>query len=142
VLTARTIAAMGALKQAHGGLAQPLPAASVSRISGLVGKLAEPLYGEAELGALAGSLALEVDDLFPVAAALHLLEFAELKDGILKLTAAGRVFADSGKDERKMLFREHLALCAAHGAYLSGAWRTRRPSGAARALRKSSWRII
>jgi NitT/TauT family transport system ATP-binding protein len=109
VLTARTIAAMGALKQAHGGLAQPLPAASVSKISGLVGKLAEPPYGgEAELGALAGSLALEVDDLFPVAEALHLLEFAELKDGILKLTAAGRVFADSGMDERKMLFREHL----------------------------------
>jgi len=37
-----------------------------------------------------------------------MLEFAELKDGTIKLTAAGRVFAQSSTDERKRLFREHL----------------------------------
>ena len=78
-------------------------------MSGLVGKLAEaPYNGEAELGSLAGSLALEFDDLFPVAEALHLLEFAELKDGTLKLTAAGRILADSAAEDRKLLFREHM----------------------------------
>ena len=35
-------------------------------------------------------------------------EFGELKDGAIKLTAAGRVFAQTGTDERKRLFREHL----------------------------------
>ena len=53
-------------------------------------------------------LALEINDLFPIAEALHILEFAELKDGAIKLTAAGRVFAQSGIEERKRLFREHL----------------------------------
>lgn len=109
VLTARTIASMGALKQTHGGLAQPLPVASVNRMSGLIEKLAEPPYsGQADLGALANSLALDVDDLFPVAEALHMLEFAELKDGMLKLTASGRIFADGNTDQRKVLFKEHM----------------------------------
>lgn len=109
VLTARTVASMGVLKQAHRGLAQPLPPASANRITGLVGKLIEPPFaGEAELGALSSSLALELDDLFPVAEALHMLEFAELKNGRLKLTAAGRIFADASAEERKRLFKEHM----------------------------------
>jgi NitT/TauT family transport system ATP-binding protein len=86
-----------------------LPPASVNQISGLVETLAAPPYaGRAELAALAGALALEIDDLFPIAEALHILEFAELKDGSLTLTAAGGVFAGSGVDERKLLFKEHL----------------------------------
>jgi hypothetical protein len=36
------------------------------------------------------------------------MEFAELKEGTIKLTAAGRVFAQSDIGERKPLFREHL----------------------------------
>jgi NitT/TauT family transport system ATP-binding protein len=109
LLATRTIESIGAMSQAHGGLAQPLPPASVNRISGLVEMLAAPPYGgEAELARVATSLSLEIDDLFPVAEALHILEFAELKDRTLKLTAAGRVFARSSVDERKRLFREHL----------------------------------
>lgn len=107
VLTARTIASLGALKQA--GLAQPLPRASVSRMSGLIEILAAaPFGGKAELDVLASSLSLDVNDLFPIAEGLHILEFAELKDGALKLTTAGNVFARSNMDERKRLFREHL----------------------------------
>ncbi len=109
VLTARTIESIGALKQVHGGLAQPLPQASVNRMSGLIERLvAAPYDGQADLGVLASSLVLEVDDLFPIAEALHMLEFAELRDGTLKLTAAGRVFAHSDTEQRKLLFREHL----------------------------------
>lgn len=109
VLTARTIASIGALKQVHGGLGQPLPQASVNRISGLVEKLiAAPYGGQADLGTLATSLVLEVDDLFPIAEALHMLEFAELKNGALKLTAPGRIFATSDTEQRKLLFKEHL----------------------------------
>jgi len=109
VLTSRTIASIGALKQVHGGLAQPLPGASINRISGLIERLAgAPYNGEADLRTLAGSLMLEVDDLFPIAEGLHMLEFAELKDGTLKLTASGRVFAHGDTEQRKLLFREHL----------------------------------
>jgi NitT/TauT family transport system ATP-binding protein len=109
VLTARTVASIGALAQVHGGIVQPLPRASVNRMSGLVELLAAPPYnGQAELATLASALALEVDDLFPIAEALHILEFAELKDGALKLTAAGGVFARGSTEERKLLFREHL----------------------------------
>ena len=105
VLTARTVASLGSLKQTHEGLAQPLPQASVNRMSGLIEILAAPPYnGVAELDTLASSLALEIDDLFPIAEALHILEFAELKDGSLKLTIAGNVFARSDTDERKRLF--------------------------------------
>jgi len=109
VLTSRTIESIGALKQVHGGLAQPLPQASVNRISGLIERLVSPPYeGQADLRILASSLVLEVDDLFPIAEGLHMLEFAELKEGTLKLTAAGRVFAQSDTEQRKLLFREHL----------------------------------
>lgn len=78
-------------------------------MGGFVETLASPPYGgQAELAKIAAPLALEINDLFPIAAALHLLEFAELKDGAIRLTAAGRVFAESGTEERKRLFREHL----------------------------------
>ena len=109
VLTARMIASIGALKRLHEGLAQPLPSASVNRMSGLIEILEAPPYGgRADLDTLAKTLSLEINDLFPIAEALHILEFAELKDGALKLTSAGHVFARSNTEERKRLFREHL----------------------------------
>jgi NitT/TauT family transport system ATP-binding protein len=79
-LTARTVASISDLRHVHGGLGQPLPQTSVNQISGLADALAAPPYaGRAELAALAGSLTLEIDDLFPIAEALHILEFAELR---------------------------------------------------------------
>jgi NitT/TauT family transport system ATP-binding protein len=109
VLTARTVASIRAFKQSHEGLVQPLPRAPVNRMSGLISILSAPPYnGRAELDTLAGALALKENELFAIAEGLHILEFAELKDGALKLTAAGQVFAHSDTDERKKLFREHL----------------------------------
>lgn len=109
ILTSRAIASIKAQGQVHGGLAQALPRASVNQISGLIETLAAAPYGgHAELGAIAAALSLEVDDLFPTAEALHILEFAELSDGSLKLSAAGRVFASSATEDRKRLFNEHL----------------------------------
>lgn len=109
VLTARTIASIGALSQTQGGLGQPLPQASVNQIIGLAQTLiGQPYDGHAELATLARSLSLKVDDLFPAAEALHLLEFAEVKAGALRLTAAGRLFASGDTDERKRIFKEHL----------------------------------
>ncbi len=108
ILTSRMTAAIGAQSQIHGGLAQLLPSVSIDRIGGFLETLASPPYeGHAELAKIARPLALEINDLFPIAAALHILEFAELKDGTVALTAAGRIFAESDTEGRKRLFREH-----------------------------------
>ncbi|HXX84108.1 MAG TPA: nitrate/sulfonate/bicarbonate ABC transporter ATP-binding protein [Casimicrobiaceae bacterium] len=108
-LTSRAVEGITALSQAHGGLVQPLPLVSTNRIAGLVEALASPPYeGRANLGGIARSLGFGVDDIFPIAEALHIMEFAELEDGAIKLTAAGRVFAESATQERKQLFSEHL----------------------------------
>ena len=109
VLTSRTTASIGAQSKIHGGLVQPLAPVSIGLIEGLIEALASPEYGgRAELARIARRHILEVDDLFPIAEALHILEFAELRNGAIKLTAAGRVFAGSVTEERKRLFREHL----------------------------------
>jgi NitT/TauT family transport system ATP-binding protein len=109
ILTSRTTESIGAQSQIHGGLVQPLSPVSINRLGGFAEALASPPYeGRAELAKIAGALALDVNELFPIAEALHILEFAELKDGAIKLTAAGRLFAQSGTDERKRLFGEHL----------------------------------
>ena len=100
---------VGAQSKIHAGLVQHLPNVSINRMGGFIETLASPTYGgHAELAKVAEPLALKINDLFPVAAALHILEFAELKDGSIKLTAAGRVFAQSGTEDRKRLFKEHL----------------------------------
>jgi NitT/TauT family transport system ATP-binding protein len=109
ILTSRMTEAIGAQSQIHGGLVQSLRPVSIDRMGGFIETLASPSYGgNAELAKIAGPLALEINDLFPIAAALHILEFAELKDSAIRLTAAGRVFAQSDAEERKRLFREHL----------------------------------
>jgi NitT/TauT family transport system ATP-binding protein len=109
ILTSRTMELMKAQRQAHGGRVQPLPAVPANLVVGLIETLALPPYeGQSDLSHLGSSLSLGVKNLFGIAEALHILEFAELKDGTIKLTAAGRVFAQSGTDERKRLFREHL----------------------------------
>jgi NitT/TauT family transport system ATP-binding protein len=109
ILTSRATESIGAQSQIHGGLVQPLQPVSTNRLGGFIEALASPPYqGCAELATIAGALALDVSDLFPIAEALHILEFAELRDGAIKLTAAGRLFAQSGTEERKRLFSEHL----------------------------------
>jgi len=109
VLTSRSLESIGAQRQLHGAGSQPLPRASVNQINGLIEKFSAPPYdGHAELAKVARHLALQVDELFPAAEALHILGFAEFRQGRLRLTAAGRLYAQSDTDERKRLFREHL----------------------------------
>ena len=133
VLTARTVASLGAFTQTHEALARPLPPASVNRMSGLIEILASAPYGgQAELDTLATSLSLKINDLFPIAEGLHILEFAELKDRALKLTAAGRVFAQSNTDERKRLFREHLLRFVPLSAHICRVLRERKQGRAPR----------
>lgn len=91
------------------GYAPHLPIAAINRIAGLLSLIvSSPYNGTAELASLAGPLSLDINDILPIAAAAHMLEFAELKEASIKITAAGRLFAQSPTKERKRLFAEHL----------------------------------
>jgi NitT/TauT family transport system ATP-binding protein len=93
------------------GISMLLPQVSPNILAGLVEAVAaEPHRGQADLPALAGALQMEVDDLFPVAEVLQLLRFAEVAEGDIRLTEAGRRFVDLDSDGRKRLFAHHVAL--------------------------------
>jgi NitT/TauT family transport system ATP-binding protein len=109
VLTSRLAESADASAKASLGLALRLPNISSHRLDGFIDSIASALHGgSAELEKIAASRMLKVDELFLIAGAMHVLEFAEMHEGNIKLTAAGRVFAQSNGDERKRLFREHL----------------------------------
>jgi NitT/TauT family transport system ATP-binding protein len=86
-----------------------LPRVSPNLLAGLMEAIAgEPFNGHADLPALASPLQMEIDDLFPVAESLQLLRFAELAEGDIRLTDAGRRFVQLDPDGRKKLFAQHV----------------------------------
>jgi NitT/TauT family transport system ATP-binding protein len=94
---------------AGSGISLLLPEVSPNLIAGFLETVAgDPYRGRADLPALAGPLQMEIDDLFPVAETLQLLRFAELAEGDIRLTEAGRRFVDLDSDGRKRLFAQHL----------------------------------
>ncbi|TAL87822.1 MAG: nitrate/sulfonate/bicarbonate ABC transporter ATP-binding protein [Candidimonas sp.] len=86
-----------------------LPQVSTNLMAGLVETLAmAPYNGKADLPEIARTLHLEVDDLFPVSEMLQHLGFADMREGDILLTPAGKLFADGDTQERKLMFAEHL----------------------------------
>jgi NitT/TauT family transport system ATP-binding protein len=109
ILTARTIESRRAGNHGRSRFAHPLPLVAVNRLTAFVDTLAgSPYNGQARLSEIAEAVSLDVKDLFIIGEALNMLEFAELKDGVIKFTAAGHLLTQSDADERKRLFREHL----------------------------------
>lgn len=109
ILTSRAAESIQAQSGIHGGMVQVLAPVGPHLMSAVIEAVAAPPNdGQADLADVARLPALRARDLFAVAEALHILEFAELKEGAIKLTAAGRVFAQSDDEERKRLFKEHL----------------------------------
>src|SRR5580698_10609130 len=94
----------------HGtGVGMILNHVSSNVLSGLIETLAGPPYnGHADLPGLAGSLQLEADEIFHLGESLQLLRFAQLSEGDLMLTDAGKRFATMETDARKRLFAEHM----------------------------------
>ena len=91
------------------GLAMSLPLVSTNSLAGMLEEIAAPPYnGKADLPHLADSLALEIDDLFPLGETLQLLKLAEFEEGDIKLTPLGRRFVDMGIDQRKKVLGEQL----------------------------------
>jgi len=109
VQTTRIAQAIGSQSQIHGDKVQVLPEVTANRISGFIEALASTAYvGQAELAKIAAALGLSTNEILQIAAALHILEFGELKEGAVKLTAAGRAFAEGSTEDRKRIFEEHL----------------------------------
>ncbi|MGH6882292.1 MAG: AAA-associated domain-containing protein [Hypericibacter sp.] len=91
------------------GVGMALPHVSTNVLSGLLETLAAPPYqGKADLPQIAEALQMETDELFPIAETLQLFRFADLADGDIKLTEAGRRFVGLDIDGRKRMFAEHL----------------------------------
>jgi NitT/TauT family transport system ATP-binding protein len=91
------------------GVGMILNHVSSNVLSGLIERLAAPPYnGHADLPVLASHLQLEADELFHLGESLQLLRFAQLSEGDLMLTDAGKRFANMETDARKRLFAEHM----------------------------------
>ncbi len=90
-------------------MAQVLHPVGTNLMAGLLETLAAPPYdGRADLPALSAALQLELDELLPLGETLQLLGFAEVEEGDIKLTEAGRQFAASDVDQRKQMFADAL----------------------------------
>jgi NitT/TauT family transport system ATP-binding protein len=91
------------------GIAMVLPRVSPNVLAGLMEAVAgEPYNGRADLPELAARLQMEIDDLFPAAETLQLLRLAEVAEGDIRLTEAGRRFVQAEVDARKRLFAQHV----------------------------------
>jgi NitT/TauT family transport system ATP-binding protein len=91
------------------GISMVLPRISPNVLAGLMEAVAgKPYNGRADLPALATSLQMEIDDLFPAAETLQLLRFAEVAEGDIRLTDAAKRFVQADLDARKKLFAQHL----------------------------------
>src|ERR1700693_5343982 len=89
---------------------QPTPLLPHARPGGVAG-LVELLIdrgGEEDLYHVAETLLLEVDDLLPILDAAIMLGFATAHEGDVKITPAGRTFAEADISSRRRLFREAL----------------------------------
>jgi NitT/TauT family transport system ATP-binding protein len=91
------------------GIATILPRVSTNLLAGMTEAVAEkPYSGRADLPEIARQLQLEIDELFPVGETLQMLRLAELEGGDIRLTEAGRRFAESEITEKKRIFAQHL----------------------------------
>jgi NitT/TauT family transport system ATP-binding protein len=109
LMTARPVGKPSYGNLAGARISMEVPRVSPNLLAGLMEAVAgEPFHGHADLPAVAGPLQMEIDDLFPVAEALQLLRFAEVAEGDIRLTEAGRRFVQLDPDGRKRLFAQHV----------------------------------
>jgi NitT/TauT family transport system ATP-binding protein len=83
---------------------QVLPHATAGGMAGLL-EFLNDRGGEEDLYHLAEELLMEVDDLFPIVDGAVLLRFADSTKGDVRITPAGKEFAEADIAARKQLFR-------------------------------------
>jgi NitT/TauT family transport system ATP-binding protein len=82
-----------------------LPHARPGGIAGLV-EIISDRGGSDDLYHLAEDLVLDVEDLLPIVEAAQLLGLVEVKEGDVRLTPAGKTYAEASIEQRKEIFRE------------------------------------
>ena len=86
-----------------------IPEVDISELTGFLEVAPEHEdEGKINLPALAESLHLDVNNLFPITEVLDMLRFVKIVDGELKLTERGKEFVEADILERKQIFAEHL----------------------------------
>jgi NitT/TauT family transport system ATP-binding protein len=86
-----------------------LPDAEVSELIGLLEAMSLALKeGVVSLPALAESLRLDVDDIFPLMELLDILRLAHVSNGEIVLTKMGSAIAEGDIQEKKTIFSQHL----------------------------------
>lgn len=86
-----------------------IPEVDISELTGFLEVAPEHEdEGKINLPALAESLHLDVNNLFPITEVLDMLRFVKIIDGALKLTERGKEFVEADILERKQMFAEHL----------------------------------
>lgn len=87
----------------------PLPEASIAEVTGLLELLNSPEHqGKMDLPDVADTLALDIDDLFPLTELLEILHFAKVSKGDITITEEGVAFIEADILERKKIFSIHL----------------------------------
>ena len=129
-------AADGKAREPLASIETRLPMISAARIAGMPEiLLSAPFGGQADLPALAARLHLATADLFHLAEMTQMLGFAELRDGHLQLTTAGRALAEAAMADRKHIFAEHLLRSFPLAAtYSTRSRRAARAQGSAQSL--------
>ncbi|PMQ01904.1 MAG: nitrate ABC transporter ATP-binding protein [Dictyoglomus sp. NZ13-RE01] len=82
-----------------------LPQVGVGAITGLI-ELVNDMEGPVDIYKLGEELLMDVEDLLPIVEAAEILGLAEVKEGDLILTEAGKKFAEADVLERKEIFKE------------------------------------
>ncbi|MEO1945846.1 MAG: nitrate/sulfonate/bicarbonate ABC transporter ATP-binding protein [Candidatus Thioglobus sp.] len=91
------------------GIGYRLPHIDTSELIGFIEALDSDEYTDKiDLPRLAEDLHLDIDDLFPLTESLEILRFAEIADGDITLSKAGRHFAQADMLQRKTIFAAHL----------------------------------
>ncbi|WP_081858099.1 AAA-associated domain-containing protein [Thiomonas sp. FB-Cd] len=112
IMTARPAASVNLAQRGAISIGHRLPHVSVTQLAGLLEELASLEQNTANtqisLPELAEDMHFSVDDLFPLIESVELLGFAQVLEGDIELTTAGRAFVEADVQERKLLFARHL----------------------------------
>lgn len=93
-------------------LSYRLPDVEMAELTGLLETLNDAEHsGEMTLAELADEKQINVDDLLPITETMQILRFAEVIEGNVKLTNAGKVFEEADILSRKELIAKHLLDC-------------------------------
>jgi NitT/TauT family transport system ATP-binding protein len=85
-----------------------IPSVEVSSMTGLLEEIMDEENEQSDLSELADEHHLDLDDLLPITEALELLELAQLSDGHIALSAAGKQLAEASILDRKKIFAKQI----------------------------------